>query len=42
MELIVDRLVGYSRALLDHEVARRRKNGKTSSSKKQHAFRARP
>jgi AcrR family transcriptional regulator len=41
-ELILNRLVGYSRALLDHEIARRRKNRKTSSPKKQHASRTHP
>jgi hypothetical protein len=42
MALILDRLVGYSRALLDHEIARRSKSAKTSGSKKHHVSRPSP
>lgn len=40
MQLILERLVGYCRALLDHEIARRGQPAKTSGSRKYHAPRS--
>jgi AcrR family transcriptional regulator len=40
-EQILDRLVGYSRALLDHEIARRAAAAKAPAAAKQRAHRAR-